>query len=62
MDIANADTTSEFAGISIPKGSNKNLREVDLNETPSVQNKRFLSRMQALMKTGYCYLTFLFVV
>lgn len=51
MDIANADTTSEFAGLSIPKGSNKNLREVDLNETPSVQNKRFLSRMQALMKT-----------
>ncbi|KAG6583810.1 BTB/POZ domain and ankyrin repeat-containing protein NPR1, partial [Cucurbita argyrosperma subsp. sororia] len=51
MDIANVDTTSEFVGLSMPKGPNKNLREVDLNETPSVQNKRFLSRMQALLKT-----------
>ncbi|KAG6573445.1 BTB/POZ domain and ankyrin repeat-containing protein NPR1, partial [Cucurbita argyrosperma subsp. sororia] len=47
MDIANADTTSEFSGFSIPKGSS----EVDLNESPSVQNQRFLSRIQALMKT-----------
>lgn len=51
MDIANADTTSEFVGLSMPKSSNKNLREVNLNETPSEQNKRFLSRMQALVKT-----------
>lgn len=62
MDIANADTTSEFVGLSMPKSSNKNLREVNLNETPSEQNKRFLSRMQALVKTGYCYLTFSFFV
>nr|QPL17768.1 BTB/POZ domain and ankyrin repeat-containing protein NPR1 [Siraitia grosvenorii] len=62
MDIANADTTSEFSGLSIPKVSNKNLREVDLNETPSMQNKRFISRMQALMKTGYSCLTFSFFV
>ncbi|KAK7246099.1 hypothetical protein RIF29_40958 [Crotalaria pallida] len=51
MDIANAETTSEFAGISPPKGSNGNFREVDLNETPIMQNKRLLSRMEALMKT-----------
>lgn len=53
MDIAHAETTSEFAGLttSKSKGSNGNLREVDLNETPIVQNKRLLSRMEALMKT-----------
>lgn len=52
MEIANAETTSEFAGLSASKGSNGNLREVDLNETPIMQNQRLLSRMQALMKTG----------
>ncbi|KAG5132588.1 hypothetical protein JHK82_023776 [Glycine max] len=53
MDIAHAETTSEFAGLSASnsKGSNGNLREVDLNETPIVQNKRLLSRMEALTKT-----------
>ena len=51
MDIANAETTSEFAGLS-SKGSNGNLRQVDLNETPIMQNKRLLARMEALMKTG----------
>ncbi|KAF7842530.1 regulatory protein NPR3 [Senna tora] len=51
MDIAHAQTTSEFAGLTASKGSNGNLREVDLNETPLVQNKRLLSRMEALMKT-----------
>ncbi|KAE9594814.1 hypothetical protein Lal_00013294 [Lupinus albus] len=51
MDIAHAETTSEFAGIYAPKGSNGNIREVDLNETPKMQNKRLLSRMEALMKT-----------
>ncbi|GLU14074.1 hypothetical protein SLE2022_306650 [Rubroshorea leprosula] len=51
MDIANAETTSEFAGLSAAKGSSGNLREVDLNETPIVQNKRLCSRMEALMKT-----------
>lgn len=52
MDIAHAETTSEFAGLFVSKGSNGNLREVDLNETPIVQNKRLRSRMEALMKTG----------
>ncbi|CAL0301049.1 unnamed protein product [Lupinus luteus] len=51
MDIAHAETTSEFAGISAPKASNGSIREVDLNETPIMQNKRLLSRMEALMKT-----------
>ncbi|KAK1557135.1 hypothetical protein Q3G72_018753 [Acer saccharum] len=51
MDIANTETTSEFAGLSAPKGSSGNLREVDLNETPLMQNKRLRSRMEALMKT-----------
>ncbi|XVF40024.1 hypothetical protein PTKIN_Ptkin01aG0079400 [Pterospermum kingtungense] len=50
MDIAHAETTSEFAGLS-SKGSNGNLREVNLNETPIMQKKRLLERMEALMKT-----------
>ncbi|KAK4254715.1 hypothetical protein QN277_010056 [Acacia crassicarpa] len=50
IDIAHAQT-SEFAGLSASKGSNGNLREVDLNETPLAQNKRLLTRMQTLMKT-----------
>ncbi|PON62039.1 Potassium channel [Trema orientale] len=51
MDIAHAETTSEFARLSMSKSSNGNLREVDLNETPIVQRKRLFSRMEALMKT-----------
>lgn len=52
MDIAHAETTSEFSGLSASKGSSGNLREVDLNETPIMQNKRLRSRLEALMKTG----------
>ncbi|KAJ6676323.1 REGULATORY PROTEIN NPR3 [Salix viminalis] len=51
MDTAHAATASEFAGLAASKGSNGNLREVDLNETPVMQNKRLRSRMEALMKT-----------
>ncbi|KAJ9691507.1 hypothetical protein PVL29_013632 [Vitis rotundifolia] len=51
MEIAHAETTSEFAGLSASKRSSGNLREVDLNETPIVQNQRLLSRMKALVKT-----------
>lgn len=51
MKIAQADTTSEFAGLTATRSSG-NLREVDLNETPTVQNKRLRSRVDALMKTG----------
>ncbi|XP_056173883.1 BTB/POZ domain and ankyrin repeat-containing protein NPR1-like [Syzygium oleosum] len=51
MDIAHAEMTAEFAGLSARKGSSGNLREVDLNETPIVQNKRLRSRMEALQRT-----------
>ncbi|KAL8251504.1 hypothetical protein R6Q59_035197 [Mikania micrantha] len=51
MEIAHAQTTLEFPGLLASKGSNGNLREMDLNETPLVQNKRLLSRMEALSKT-----------
>ncbi|KAL6282862.1 hypothetical protein ACE6H2_013791 [Prunus campanulata] len=51
MVIAHAETTSEFAGHSSSKGSSGNLMEVDLNETPTVQNKRLHSRLDALMNT-----------
>ncbi|KAK4804902.1 hypothetical protein SAY86_004719 [Trapa natans] len=49
MEIAHAETTSEFAGLSTSRGSDNNLREVDLNDT--VQNKGLRSRMEALQKT-----------
>ncbi|GKE62459.1 regulatory protein NPR3-like protein, partial [Tanacetum coccineum] len=49
--IAHAQTTSEFPGLLGSKGSSGNLREMDLNETPLVRNKRLLSRMEALSRT-----------
>lgn len=52
MDIAHTETTAEFSGLSATKASNGNLRQVDLNETPAMRNKRLCSRMEALMKTG----------
>ncbi|CAN1221454.1 BTB/POZ domain and ankyrin repeat-containing protein NPR1 [Linum grandiflorum] len=52
MDIANADTTPKFSGLAASKGSTANLREVDLNETPIMQKKRILTRLDALKKTG----------
>lgn len=51
-DVAHAETISEFAGISASKGSTGNLRAVNLNETPIMQNKRLFTRIEALMKTG----------
>ncbi|XP_052201272.1 BTB/POZ domain and ankyrin repeat-containing protein NPR1 isoform X2 [Diospyros lotus] len=50
MEIASAET-SEFAEILTSRGSNGNLREVDLNETPIMQKKRLLSRIKILSKT-----------
>nr|ACJ04030.1 NPR1-like protein [Musa ABB Group]ACJ04031.1 NPR1-like protein [Musa ABB Group] len=50
MEIAHANTTSEFTGIAKSRSSS-NLRDVDLNETPVVQNKRLRSRVDALSKT-----------
>ncbi|KAI3506306.1 hypothetical protein L1887_28663 [Cichorium endivia] len=51
MQIANAETTSAYPGLLAAKGSNGNLNEMDLNETPSVRHKRLISRMEALLKT-----------
>ncbi|KAL2458290.1 Regulatory protein NPR3 [Forsythia ovata] len=51
MQIAHADSTSEFAGLSASKVTYKNFREVDLNEIPSEQVKRLQLRLQALQKT-----------
>ncbi|XP_073260859.1 BTB/POZ domain and ankyrin repeat-containing protein NPR1-like [Populus alba] len=51
MDIGHAATTPEFVGLAASKGSNGNLRELDLDETPITQNIRLRSRMEALTKT-----------
>lgn len=45
MEIANAQT------MSVTKGSNGNLNEVDLNETPSIQHKRLITKIESLSKT-----------
>ncbi|KAJ3696155.1 hypothetical protein LUZ60_001532 [Juncus effusus] len=50
MQIAQADTTSEFAGVYTSDQSGR-LKEVDLNETPQMRNKRLRERVDALMKT-----------
>lgn len=51
MEIAQAETTPEFTGLLASRNSS-NLREVDLNETPIMQNKRLRSRVDALVKTS----------
>ncbi|KAJ6850818.1 BTB/POZ domain and ankyrin repeat-containing protein NPR2 isoform X1 [Iris pallida] len=50
MEIAHAEPYSEFANRNAARSS-ANLREVDLNETPSVQNKRLRTRVDALTRT-----------
>lgn len=50
MHIAQADIIPEVGGVSAASTSGK-LKEVDLNETPVIQNKRLRSRADALMKT-----------
>lgn len=52
MEVADADAGSTFTGLSASKGSSGNLREVNLNETPSLQSRRLQSRLHALLKTG----------
>lgn len=54
MEMADAHSTSMYVatGLSRSRGSSGNLREVDLNETPSVRTKRLQARLQALIKTG----------
>ncbi|XP_057474088.1 BTB/POZ domain and ankyrin repeat-containing protein NPR1-like [Actinidia eriantha] len=51
MEVAHADSTSEFVGFSVTKGSSGDFRAVDLNEIPSEQVKRLQSRLEALQKT-----------
>ncbi|KAJ8532623.1 hypothetical protein K7X08_012546 [Anisodus acutangulus] len=51
MEIAHADSTSEFTGLSTTNGLCRNLRGVDLNELPSEQVKRLKERLFALQKT-----------
>ena len=48
MRIAQADSTEEFAGIT----NFSKLKEVDLNETPTMQNRRLRERLDALTNTG----------
>ncbi|PRQ52159.1 putative chromatin remodeling & transcription regulator ABTB family [Rosa chinensis] len=43
--------TSGYTGLLASKGSSGNLREVDLNETPSVRSKRLQEKLHALIKT-----------
>lgn len=52
MEMADADLTSEYPGLSKSRISNGHLREVDLNETPSGRAKRLQEKMQTLIKTG----------
>ncbi|KAF3445019.1 hypothetical protein FNV43_RR14712 [Rhamnella rubrinervis] len=51
MEMADAHSTSMYTGLTGSRGSSGNVREVDLNETPSVQKKRLQARLQALLKT-----------
>ncbi|CAA3031918.1 regulatory NPR3-like [Olea europaea subsp. europaea] len=51
MQLARADSTSEFAGLSASKGTYGNLEEVDLKEMSPEQVKRFQLRLQSLQKT-----------
>ncbi|KAJ0262702.1 Regulatory protein NPR3 [Hirschfeldia incana] len=63
MDIANVEGTSEFTGLPPPSnGLTGNLSQVDLNETPHMQTKRLLTRMEALMKTGEKKKAVIFVI
>lgn len=45
MEMADHPTTAS-------RGSSGNLREVDLNETPSGRTKRLQKNLQALIRTG----------
>lgn len=51
MEIAHADSTSEFTGLSATNGLCRNPRGVDLNELPSELVKRLQERLVALQKT-----------
>ncbi|KAI9114267.1 hypothetical protein K1719_014917 [Acacia pycnantha] len=48
--IDNAEVESTLYPVP-PRGSNGNLREVDLNETPSMRTRKLQLRLQSLLKT-----------
>lgn len=54
MEIAHADSTSEFAGLSATEGLSGNLRYLDLKELSPCLVKQLKDRMEALQKTGKC--------
>ncbi|XP_041991534.1 BTB/POZ domain and ankyrin repeat-containing protein NPR1-like [Salvia splendens] len=51
MQIAGADSTMEFAGISAANGVYRSFKEADLNDIPSEHVRRLHLRLQALQKT-----------
>jgi len=52
IENAEADSSSLYANESALKGTNGNLKEVDLNESPSARTRKLQLRLHALMKTG----------
>ncbi|KAH9705951.1 BTB/POZ domain and ankyrin repeat-containing protein NPR2 [Citrus sinensis] len=54
MEMAGADTATGLSALG-RKGLSGNLKEVDLNETPSKQAKRCQSRLVTLLKTGFSF-------
>ena len=51
MEIAGADTATGLSALG-QNGLSGNLKEIDLNETPSMQAKRRQLRLLTLLKTG----------
>lgn len=51
IENAEADSSSLYANASALKGPNGNLKEVDLNESPSARTRKLQLRLHALMKT-----------
>ncbi|KAK7300198.1 hypothetical protein RJT34_11035 [Clitoria ternatea] len=51
IENAEADSSLLYANSLASRGSNGNLKEVDLNETPSVRTRKLQQRLHALMKT-----------
>lgn len=49
IENAEADSTLLYANSSALKG---NIKEVDLNETPSARTRKLQLRLHALVKTG----------
>lgn len=51
MAMDNAEAES-ILYVTRSRGSSGNLREVDLNETPSMRTRKLQLKLQALVKTG----------